>query len=84
MVKKKSKKGIFQKSIKRLRGTGKMIFSMFKNRLSKARNAFAILRPVWLLSVYSLRTKLHLYNSIVKSVLWYGSECLQVVETDFN
>ena len=55
-----------------------------KNRLSKARNAFANLRPVWRSSVYSIRTKLHLYNSIVKSVLLYGSECWQVVETDFH
>jgi hypothetical protein len=55
-----------------------------KNILSKARNAFANLRPVWRSSVYSIRTKLHLYNSIVKSVLLYGSECWQVVETDFH
>ena len=34
-------------------------------------------------SVYIIRTKLHLYNSIVKSVLLYGSECWQVVEIDF-
>ena len=44
-----------------------------KNRLSKARNAFAILRPVWRSSIYSIRTKLHLYNNIVKCIcliLW--------------
>ena len=35
-----------------------------QKRLSKARNVFA-LRPVCRSSVYSIRTKLHLYNSIV-------------------
>ena len=54
-----------------------------KNRLSKARNAYGNLRPVCRSSVYSIRTKLHLYNSIIKSVLLYGSECWQVVEKDF-
>ena len=43
-----------------------------KNRLSKVRNAFANLRPVWRSSVYSIRTKLNLYNSIVKSILLFG------------
>ena len=45
-----------------------------ENRLTKARNAFASLRPVWRLLVYSIRTLLNLYNSIVKSVLLYRSE----------
>ena len=55
-----------------------------KNRLSKDRNAFANIRPVWRSSVYSIRAKLNLYNSIVKCVLLYGSECWKVVETDFH
>ena len=55
-----------------------------KNRNSKARNAFANLRPVWRWSVYNIRSKLNLYNSIIKSALLYGSECWQVVETDFH
>ena len=42
------------------------------SRLSQARNAFANLRPVWQSSVYSIRTKLHLYSSIDKSILLYG------------
>ena len=54
-----------------------------ENRLSKARNAFANLRPVKLSSLYNIRTKLHLYSSIVESVLSYGLECWQVVETNF-
>ena len=56
-----SKDGSAQKDIKKI--------------LTKARNAFASLRPVWRSLVYSIRTKLHLYNSIVISVLLYGSEC---------
>ena len=54
------------------------------NRLGKAMDAFANLRPLWLSSVYSIRIKLNLYDSIVKSVLLYGSEYWQVVETDFH
>ena len=46
-----------------------------ENILSKARNAFANLRPVWWSSVYSIQTTLNLYNSTVKSILLYGSEC---------
>ena len=57
---------------------------VLKNSLSKARNAFACIRSVWRSPAYSTRTKLHLYNSIVKSVLWYESECWQVVEADIH
>ncbi len=46
-----------------------------KNRLNKARNAFAYLRPIRRSSVYSIGTKIHLYNSIIKSVLLYELEC---------
>ena len=42
-----------------------------KNRLIKARNTFVSLKPVWRSSVYSIRTKPHLYNSIVKYVIMY-------------
>ena len=40
-----------------------------KNILSKARNAFAYIRPEWRLSVYNIRIKLNLYNNIFISVL---------------
>ena len=50
-----------------------------KARLSKARAAFAKLQPIWQFSKYSLRTKIHLYNSNVKSVLLYGSECWRII-----
>jgi hypothetical protein len=53
-------------------------------RLGKARSAFARLRPVWRSSQYSLKTKAKLYNSNVKSVLLYGSECWRVTKSDMN
>lgn len=53
-------------------------------RLSKARGAFARLQPIWKSRQYHLRTKIQLYNSCVKSVLMYGSECWRVVKGDMN
>ena len=61
-------------------GAGKDI----KARLSKARAAFAKLQPIWKSSKYSLRTKMHIYNSNVKSVLLYGSECRRIIESDIK
>ena len=53
-----------------------------KARLSKPRAAFGKLQLIWKSSKYSLRTKIHLYNSNVKSVLLYGSECWLIIESD--
>ena len=53
-------------------------------RLSKARGAFARLQPIWKSQQYQLRTKIQLYNSCVKSVLTYGSECWRVVKGDMS
>ena len=53
-------------------------------RLGKARNAFAMLHTIWKSKQYSLKTKIRLYNSNVKSVLLYGSECWRVVESDMQ
>ncbi|XP_062582695.1 uncharacterized protein LOC134244449 [Saccostrea cucullata] len=61
-------------------GTGKDI----KSRLSKTQIAFAQLQPIWKSNNYSLRTKLQLYNSNVKSVPLYGSECWRVVDSDMR
>ena len=44
-------------------------------RINKARHVFAILKPVWTSSQITTRTKIRLFNSNVKSVLLYGSEC---------
>ena len=53
-----------------------------KARLSKPRAAFGKLQPIWKSSKYSLRTKIHLYSSNVKSVLLYGFECWRIIESD--
>jgi hypothetical protein len=53
-------------------------------RLSKARAAFAKLQPIWKSNKYSLRSKIHLYNSNVKSVLLHGSECCRIIESDIK
>lgn len=45
-----------------------------KSRIVKARQAFAMLRPVWKNKNIHLKTKLMIFNSNVKSVLLYGSE----------
>ena len=51
-------------------------------RLGKARATFARLRTIWKSKQYSRRTKLMIYNSNVKSVLLYGSECWRVNQRD--
>ena len=53
-------------------------------RLGKARNTFSCLQTIWKSKQYSLKTKIQLYNSNVKSVLLYGSECWRVIESDMN
>ena len=61
-------------------GAGKDI----KARRSKARAAFAKHQPIWKSSKYSLKTKIHLYNSNVTSVHLYGSECWCIIESDIK
>ena len=46
--------------------------------------AFAQLCPIWRSNIYSLQTKMLLYNSNVKSVLLYGSESWRVFKTDIK
>jgi hypothetical protein len=45
-----------------------------KSRISKAQIAFQSLRKIWQSNNLSLRTKLRLFNTNVKSVLLYGAE----------
>ena len=45
-----------------------------KTRISKARVAFSMLKKVWRAKEISLKTKMRIFNSNVKSVLLYGSE----------
>ncbi len=51
-----------------------------KARINKARSAFSRLRPIWNSKVYSLKTKIKLYKSNVKSVRLYGSEWWRVIK----
>ena len=53
-------------------------------RLSKARGAFARHQTIWKSRQYNVRTKIRLYNSNVKFVLMYGSECWRVVKGDMD
>nr|XP_006821712.1 PREDICTED: uncharacterized protein LOC102806297 [Saccoglossus kowalevskii] len=53
-----------------------------KSRIAKARNAFIKLNPIWKSNQYSQKLKLKLYNSNVKSVLLYASECWRVTKSD--
>ena len=43
-------------------------------RIAKARQAFRMLRPIWLSSQLSTNTKIRIFDTNVKSVLLYGSE----------
>ena len=54
------------------------------SRLGKAQCAFAVLRPIWRSKQLRLKTKIRIYNSNVKSVLLYGSECWRVIQSDMK
>ena len=45
-----------------------------QGRIGKARQAFAMLKPVWRSTALTTRTKLRIFRSNVKAVLLYGSE----------
>jgi len=55
-----------------------------KARLNKARCAFSRLKNIWKSKQYSLKTKVRIYNSSVKSVLLYRSECWRIVKSDIT
>ncbi|KAK3517624.1 hypothetical protein QTP70_013436 [Hemibagrus guttatus] len=44
-------------------------------RVSKANQAFAMLKPIWRTTSLSIHTKIKIFRSNVISVLLYGSEC---------
>ena len=46
-------------------------------RISKARGAFVMLNKIWRDRTISLNTKLRIFNSNVKSTLYYGCETLK-------
>jgi len=49
--------------------------------IRKAQQAFACLRAVWKATSLSLKTKIRIFNSNVKSVLLYGSESWRLTNT---
>jgi hypothetical protein len=51
-----------------------------RNKISKTNGAFNQLQKVWKLSEISLRTKLRIFNSNLKSILLYGCETWQVTQ----
>ena len=55
-----------------------------KHRLSLARNAFAMLNPLWKSTKYSKTTKIRVFNSNVMSVLLYGAEMWKLNESDIT
>ena len=55
-----------------------------ETRLNKARIAFKSLKIIWRSRKYSLKTKLKVYSSNVKTVLLYGSECWRVIKKEMN
>jgi hypothetical protein len=50
-------------------------------RISKANQAFAMLKPIWRTTSLSMHTKLRIFKSNVLSVLLYGSECWKTTAT---
>nr|KAG5711950.1 hypothetical protein BaRGS_026391 [Batillaria attramentaria] len=52
-----------------------------KSRTNKARHAFRTLRPIWRSTALSLRNKIRIFNSNVKSVKLYGSETWRTTKT---
>ena len=60
------------------RGTDENI----KCRINKARHAFNTLGPIWRSTALSLRNKIRIFNTNVKSVLLYGLETWRVTKTN--
>jgi hypothetical protein len=52
------------------------------DRLCKAKTRFRRLRTIWSSSCFSIQTKIKLFNSLVMSVLTYGSETWKTTERD--
>ncbi|XP_033115324.1 uncharacterized protein LOC117115574, partial [Anneissia japonica] len=52
------------------------------NRIHKARISFMKLNRIWSSHIYTLATKLRLFNTLVKSVLLYGCETWKVNQSD--
>ena len=46
-----------------------------KSRINKARQSFAVLKPIWKSRKITFRTEIRPFNTNVKSLLLYDSEC---------
>ena len=46
-----------------------------KSRINKVRHVFALLKPIWKSRKITFRTEIRPFNTNVKSLLLYGSEC---------
>ncbi|CAH8845511.1 unnamed protein product [Trichobilharzia szidati] len=55
-----------------------------KARIGKARQAFITLKSVWRSTALSIKNKIRIFNSNVKSVLLYGSETWRVTKSTSN
>nr|CAH8838004.1 unnamed protein product [Trichobilharzia regenti] len=55
-----------------------------KARIGKARQAFITLKSVWRSTAISIKNKIRIFNSNVKSVLLYGSETWRVIKSISN
>ena len=53
-------------------------------RINKARNGYCRLRNIWKSNVYSLKTKVRLFNSSFISVLLYGCQSWRVNKNDMQ
>ena len=52
-----------------------------KSRINKARHVFNTLRQIWRSKALSIRNKIRIFNTNVKSVLLYGSETWRLTNT---
>ena len=55
-----------------------------KSRINKARHTFTMLKKIWRSRTYTLKTKIRIFNSNVKSVLLYGSETWRLTNALLN
>nr|KAG5703893.1 hypothetical protein BaRGS_008152 [Batillaria attramentaria] len=54
-----------------------------KSRTNKARHAFRTLRPIWRSTALSLRNKIRIFNSNVKSLDTFQTKCLRRIRRIF-
>ena len=49
-----------------------------RTRISKARQFFAMLKPVWKSTAFTENIKIRIFNTNVKSALFYGAETMRL------